>query len=175
DWGGVSVGPLKIALFDVSDVENPKLIDKYEIGEAGSDSEALRDHKAFLFSKEKNLLVIPVREVKDRRYYDKERGYWKQNVWQGAYVFGLNPESGITLKGKITHYDGDEDYGYYYNSPWAVRRALYMDDVLYTVSARLIKMNDLNNINQEVNSIELPYVEQHYYPSPWITRGVEII
>ena len=64
---------VKIALFDVSDVENPKEVDKLEIGERGSDSEALYDHKAFLFDKKRNMLVIPIREVGDR-YKTSEYG-----------------------------------------------------------------------------------------------------
>ncbi|PKL57919.1 MAG: hypothetical protein CVV34_05025, partial [Methanomicrobiales archaeon HGW-Methanomicrobiales-5] len=51
DWGGVSTQGLKLALFDVSDVEHPRLVGKVEIGDAGSDSAALSDHKAFLFDK----------------------------------------------------------------------------------------------------------------------------
>jgi len=84
---------MKLSLFDVSDVSNPTEISKYIIGERGTDSDALRDHKAFLFSKEKNLLVIPVRLAEGGRY----------NTWQGAYVFNVDLNSGFTLKGKISH------------------------------------------------------------------------
>lgn len=84
---------MKLSLFDVSDVSNPTEISKYIIGERGTTSEALNDHKAFLFSKEKNLLVIPVRLAEGGRY----------NTWQGAYVFNIDLTNGITLKGKISH------------------------------------------------------------------------
>jgi len=165
-WGGVSIKGVKLALFDVSDVENPKEIDKYEIGDSGTDSEALREHKAFLFDKEKNILVIPVREVKGNRYYDSRYGYYRQRIWQGAYVFGLTPEDGFELKGRITHTEGEEDNRYYYGSPTAVRRSLYMDDVLYTVSGVKIKMNDIDDIDEEINEVDLPY-ESFRYPTPY--------
>ena len=165
EWGGTSIKGVKIALFDVSDVKNPKEIDKVEIGDQGTDSEALRDHKAFLFDKEKNILVIPVREVKEDRFYDKLVGYYRQRVWHGAYVFGLTPEDGFKLKGKISHYEGDEgEKWYWWQSPSSVRRSLYMDDVLYTISAKYIKMNDLEDIEEEINEVELPYNEGRYYP-----------
>ena len=45
---------LKISLFDVSDVENPEEIAKYVSESRYADSTALYEHKAFLFSKEKN-------------------------------------------------------------------------------------------------------------------------
>ena len=172
EWGGVSVKGVKLALFDVSDVKNPKQLDKYEIGDSGTDSEALHEYKAFLFDKSKNLLVIPVTEVRGKMEYDSRLGYYRQRLWQGAYVFGLTLE-GFEVKGKITHNEGDEqsDY-YYYGSPNAVRRSLYMDDVLYTVSMGKIKANDLNDIENEIKEIKLPYEKQRYdYPYPVKTAG----
>ena len=92
------VSGVKIALFDVSDVSNPKENAKYEIKSEGqwtwSSSEALYEHKAFLFDKEKNLLVVPIQYS----YYFGE----KYRNWNGAYVFDIDFNS-IELKGKITH------------------------------------------------------------------------
>jgi len=157
EWGGVSTKGVKLALFDVSDVKSPKQLAKYEIGESGTDSEALREHKAFLFDKKKNLLVIPVTEVKGKLEYDERVGYYRQRYWQGAYVFGLTPEDGFEVKGKITHNENDEqDRYYWWGSPNVVRRSLYMDDMLYTVSDGKIKANDLSDL-KEIKEIKLPY------------------
>lgn len=49
EWGGATNGGVKLSLFDVSDVENPKEIDSYVIGDSGASSIALDDHKAFFF------------------------------------------------------------------------------------------------------------------------------
>lgn len=165
DWGGISTRGVKLALFDVSDVENPKELDKYEIGEAGTDSEALREHKAFLFDKKKNLLVIPVTEIKGKQIYDSRYGYYRQRIWQGAYVFDLTLEKGFEVKGKITHNEGD-DLAYWWDSPNVVRRSLFMDDVLYTVSPSKIKANDLNDVSKEIKEIKLPYEQPKNYPYP---------
>ena len=173
EWGGISTKGLKLALFDVSDVKNPKPVDTIEIGEAGTDSEALRDHKAFLFDKQKNILVVPVTEVKGKLEYDPKAGYYKQRYWQGAYVLGITPADGFKIKGKITHNEGDENQDWYwYGSPNAVRRALYMDDVLYTVSMTKIKANDLGNIDKELKEIKLPYEKEQYpYPVPYMAEA----
>jgi len=164
-------GGVKLSLFDVSDVKNPKQVDSIQIGDPGSDSEALRDHKAFLFDKEKNLLVIPLREVKGKRYYDSRFGY-RQRVWQGAYVFGITPKDGFEIKGKIAHSEGEEDYGYYWGSPNAVRRSLYMDDVLYTISPSFIKANDLGDLDKELGEVELPFSKRGYPPYPVMEIGI---
>ena len=107
-WGGVSTLGLKLALFDVSDVNNPAMIDKVEIGVAGTDSEALRDHKAFLFDRSKNLLVIPVEEVREVSLYEGKTAPYTMQYWNGAYVFGVTPETGFVLRGKVAHGTGQE-------------------------------------------------------------------
>ena len=172
EWGGISTKGIKLALFDVSDVANPKLIDKYEIGQEGSDSEALHDHKAFLFDKEKNILAIPVRETKGR-YYDEKYGYYNWRVWQGAYVFSISADEGFKLKGTITHSDADENSNDYWYSPNAVRRSFYMDNVLYTISTKKIKANDINNIDNEIKEIDLPY-ENPDYPVTIMPLGIGV-
>jgi inhibitor of cysteine peptidase len=169
-WGGVSVAGLKLALFDVSDVNNPELIDKVEIGKAGTDSEALYEHKAFLFDKQKNLLVIPVREVKRIDITGGKYPSYTQKIWQGAYVFSLTPQTGFVLRGTISH-DDDADPYQFWGSPSAVRRSLYINDVLYTISRSSVVMNDLDDIQKKINEIELPSetVNGPYrYPEPGI-------
>jgi uncharacterized secreted protein with C-terminal beta-propeller domain len=168
-WGGVSTGGLKLALFDVTDVNNPTQVDTVEIGEAGTDSEALREHKAFLFDHEKNLLVIPVREVKKNVYADSKYNPYGQRIWQGAYVFTVTADAGFTLRGTVSH-DDDADPGYYWDAPGAVKRSLFMDSVLYTISSKKIVMNNLVNVTH-INEVDLPY--QGYggtYPYPM--RGI---
>ena len=58
---------MKVSLFDVSDVNDLKVKSEVILGDSGSDSEVIRDHKAFLFNKEDELLVIP------SIIYEKER------------------------------------------------------------------------------------------------------
>jgi len=132
---------VKIALFDVSDPEHPKEISKYEAGGWGTDSYALGDHKAFLFSRSKNLLVIPIGE------------YWSQD----AYVFHISVDNGIVLRGNISHSENDvySGSGYLYYRDCSVKRSLYIENVLYTISDGLVKMNDLADLSA-INSVELP-------------------
>ncbi len=150
EWGGVRTGGLKFSLFDVSDVANPKEVDTYVAGESGSDSYALRDHKAFLFSKDKNLLVVPasLRE-------DSITGRGK--YFRGALVFTVN-NKGFELKGRVSHtperdLEQYEDM-YYPSYEESVKRGLYIDDVLYTFSDRYLKMNNLDDLDL-VKNLEL--------------------
>jgi len=164
EWGGVSTSGVKLALFDVSDVANPKQLDKVQIGDAGSDSAALTDHHAFLFDRSKNLLVIPVRAVSTAPVIKGDYYNYQPQIWYGAYVFGLTPQTGFTLRGTVQHGSGDSGYYYYGSSTSEVKRSLYIGDVLYTMSSKQIKANALDNLNTTIATIPLPGVGDVLYP-----------
>nr|MDO8135029.1 beta-propeller domain-containing protein [Candidatus Njordarchaeum guaymaensis] len=151
---------VKISLFDVSDVENPVEIGKYEIGDRGTDSPILWDHKALLFDKERNLLAIPVlvAEINEKQYPGGvPPNTYGDYVWQGVYVFNVSADA-LTLRGRIAHAEVSPDLlksGYYFDSSYEVKRSLYIDDVLYTVSDKKVKMNNLENL-EVIGEIELP-------------------
>jgi uncharacterized secreted protein with C-terminal beta-propeller domain len=151
---------VKLSLFDVSDVQNPKVVGQYEIGDRGTDSPALQDHKAFLFDRSKNLLVIPVSvaEIDAAKYpYGVPPYAYGDYVWQGAYVFNISLEKGLELKGRITHC-GDANpvqSWYYYSSSCSIERSLYIGNILYTISDAEVKLNSLGDLS-EIKVIDLP-------------------
>jgi len=123
---------LKISLFDVTNVSKPKELYKVNLGGQGSYSEAQYNHKAFMFSKEKNILSIPV---------DIRNGYEDNNGKQGAAVFTVSL-NGIKEKGIISHSDDINRNSELYNLS-IVRRTLYIDDVLYAVSNEKITASNI--------------------------------
>jgi uncharacterized secreted protein with C-terminal beta-propeller domain len=158
--GGTITTGVKISLFDVSDFNNPKEVDKYEIGLQGTDSPILYDHKAFLYSSTKNILVIPVTEITSK-IKSGEYSY-KTTVWNGAYVFKVSAE-GFYLSGKVRHSSAETQYYYWFNQA-SVRRSLYLDNNLFTISSKYVKVNDLNNSLADLNTILLPYSDENPYP-----------
>lgn len=60
EWGGTVTAGFKIALFDVTDPNNPKQEAVEHIGDQGTYSELLNNHKALLFDKAKELLAFPI-------------------------------------------------------------------------------------------------------------------
>lgn len=149
---------LKLALFDVSNVSSPKERAKVVVGDRGTDSEALRDHKAFLFSRERSLLVLPVDlALIEGHRFAEDRAFpaYGRPVFQGAYVWSLTPERGFEFRGRITHHDADgPDYGLRYGSDLTIRRSLYIGETLYTVSEGVVKMNSLDTL-EEVGKVRL--------------------
>ena len=136
---------VKLSLFDVSNVNDPKQLTKYVIGDRGTDSPILRDHKAFLFDKSNDgLLVIPVNLFDiDETKYPPGPSTYGTFVWQGAYVFNLTPTGGFVLNGNVTHIENQDDL---YNGDNWVNRALYIGNTLYTVSNAKVKLNSLENL-----------------------------
>jgi uncharacterized secreted protein with C-terminal beta-propeller domain len=126
---------MKIAIFDVTDPENPIEMWKEEIGDRGTESELLNNHKALLFSKDKNLLAFPIRVA---TVNEKDRTAWTygDTTFVGAYVYEITLDKGFVLKAKLTNLT-DEDWkklGYYYYGDKTIDRLIYINDVLYTIA-----------------------------------------
>jgi inhibitor of cysteine peptidase len=139
---------LKISLFDVSNVEKPKEIAKFVTNEQYAQSNAEYEHKAFLFSKAKNLLVIPAYSY-SYTYYDNGMPR-REDSYNGAMVFNITKDE-IELRGIIDHSMGTSSYNYY--SP-TVERSLYINDMLYTKSPNLLRINKLSDLSK-VKNLEL--------------------
>ncbi|HWQ41001.1 MAG TPA: beta-propeller domain-containing protein [Desulfosporosinus sp.] len=152
---------LKLAVFDVTDVSQPVEMFKTIIGDRGTDSEVLHNHKALLFDKDKGILSFPVTlmEVNNPVETNSKNGVpeYGQFTFQGAYVYQFDLLKGFTLRGRITHLkDADllKAGQYYVNDSNAIERIIFIKDMLYTISKGTIKANDLASL-QEKNSLIL--------------------
>lgn len=162
---------MKIALFDVTDVANPKVLFNEMIGDRGTDSEVLYNHKALLYDKARNLFAFPVTvaEVKDKTGDKYTGSQYGETVFQGAYVYTLDLRSGFQLKGKITHYDDPGNFAqpdyYWYSDKNTIKRIGYIKDYLYTISTGKIKAIKRDDMS-EAKSLTLPVPE--LVPIPYI-------
>lgn len=146
---------VQVSLFDVSNVSNPIRVANYSIGDRGSDATVLQDHKAFLFDAAKNLLVIPVSValINQTESSDAIPSYaYGDLVFQGAYVFNVSLTAGFVLKGTVTHIENSSQL---WNTNYYVTRALYIGNMLYTVSNAEVKINNLQDLTA-INEISLP-------------------
>lgn len=147
---------MKMAVFDVTDVENPKELWKAEIGDRGTDSPALHDHKAFLYSADKQLLALPIQlaELPASVKNDPARSgsEYGDFTFQGAYIYRLTLDKGFELLGRISHHEDSQAYlksGYYWGDYQNnVDRILYADDTLITASDAMLQFHHLYDLNQ---------------------------
>lgn len=144
---------MKMALFDVSDINNPKMISEEVIGDARTNSTVLENHKSLLLDKERNLLAIPIKNyTTDLSVTENDdifsatnlyTSYLKSRTYNkvGYAVYSLDIANGFNLRGIITHDVNSEDYT-------SDIRGLYIDDLLYTVSNKEIKANNINTLEE---------------------------
>ncbi len=142
---GPIIGGIKIAMFDVTDVANPVEKSKIVLGSSGSSSDVLYNHKALLFSKEKNLFALPV------TLYS---GVGNENrfSFQGAYVYSISPSSGFVLRGTSTHLtqpEVDDSILKWYDTTKNVSRIIWSGTTLYTLSEYGIKSHDLGTMAEK--------------------------
>lgn len=158
---------LKLSLFDVTDVTNPREVAYLGIGDRGSDSPVLHDHKALLFDRARNLLVLPVlvAEInksapRDPYYYNPDAVYGEA-VWNGAYVLNITADN-INVRGRITHFTRAVNNSWeWHDSRSAITRSLYIDETLYTVSGGQIQAHDLKELTLR-GAVVLPSPEEDY-------------
>jgi uncharacterized secreted protein with C-terminal beta-propeller domain len=153
---------VKLALFNVSDMNNPELIDTAIIGDRGSSTPVLHDHKALLFDVNKHLLVLPVSvyEITDnKKEAEKDPGTYGEFKYQGAYVFNITTD-GFILRDRITHLNSSsmnklQRRSWYYGSTDCfVHRSLYIENMLYTISDNKICIHALSDLSL-IHTIEL--------------------
>ncbi|MEM2841696.1 MAG: beta-propeller domain-containing protein, partial [Thermoproteota archaeon] len=151
---------LKISLFDVRKLDDPKEVSKLIIGDRGTDSPVLYDHRAFLLDMRRGVLVLPILVAEiDRSDYPSgvPPNAYGEFTWQGVYVLNVSLDGGIEVRGRITHMDDRDDLlksGFYFYSESQINRAIYIGDVLYTISGERIKASDLSTLEQ-ISTISL--------------------
>lgn len=132
---------MKIALFDVTDPASPKELYKVDIGDRGTDSEVLTDHKAFLFDPARNLLALPVLlaeySAEQKRRPERDVSEYATPAFQGTYVYELTLDRGFRLLGRVTHLEGSTQQrpDFAYSQPQLfIRRNIRIGDTLYSIS-----------------------------------------
>jgi uncharacterized secreted protein with C-terminal beta-propeller domain len=153
--GGVKVKGLKLSLFDFSDLSKPKELSNYIISDEDSDSLALNDHRAFLYSEAKNIISVPASIRADGKL-----------SFSGSLIFTIDGSS-LKLKGKIDHLGNlanNNFWGGYYNDN-LVKRSLYIGNNLFTISDKYLKINNLVDLS-EVKSLILTPGQEDYIITP---------
>ncbi|CEG26361.1 beta-propeller domain-containing protein [Bacillus sp. B-jedd] len=134
---------VKISLFDVSDMHNPKEKFTEIIGGRGTYSPLNYDHKALLFNKDKNVFAFPISVYQN----SKENEYDQIFEYQGAYVYSIDSEKGFVLKAEITHNDNGHP-SVYEEYDGAIKRLLYIGDTIYALSPGKLTSHDLKSYSK---------------------------
>lgn len=134
-FGYEGTNGLKMVMFDVSDFTNPQVLFKTKVGESRyTYSELLYNHKAMLFSKEKNIVAFPLYSSSGGKSYSR------------AAVYEIDLENGFVLKGEIGNVINE------YKKQ--IERIVIVNDTFYTLSKGLVKVADMDNC-EVIKEIEI--------------------
>lgn len=137
---------IKLAIFDVRDVNNP--IEKHVaiLGARGSYAEVLNNHKALLYDEERGIMAFAA-----SLYAETPEMSWGMFNYQGAFFFEVGLQTGFRELGRVTHITADE-YGkvqeYWYAYDAEVRRVLFIEDHYYVISNRMITAHQATGLHE---------------------------
>ena len=123
-------------MFDISNSAEPKEASKLVIEGQNVYTNALYDHKAFLFVKEYNMLAFPI---------SISTGY--KTAIYGTQVVKITPQEGIQEVGRIVTDEKGQDW------TKQVDRIVRINDNLYNVCRSRIIANNLQTL-KETNRVD---------------------
>ncbi|WP_412974999.1 beta-propeller domain-containing protein [Ornithinibacillus sp. 179-J 7C1 HS] len=149
---------IKISVFDVSDPTNP--IEKYSevIGQGGSYSELLHNHKVLFKHQTESIFGFPAVLSETKKVHKGDITYEEYKViFEGALLYEITPD-GIEFLNSITHQGEFKEYPEWTSE---VKRIVLVDDSIYTLSWDKMKVYDLNQ-KKNLATIELPELSFEY-------------
>jgi hypothetical protein len=144
--GGPGPRSLKLSLFDVSDLAQPREAFTQLVGSSYGWSESLYDHKAFNYFAAKGLLAIPYLDW--TQVYTGD--YWSNFVSE-LRVFRVDTAAGFTPVGAISMKDA---YQVINHNQWTwrytpyVRRSVMADDYVYAITDAGVRVAHVSNLSQ---------------------------
>ena len=140
-YGGVTNDTLKISMFDVSDVRNPKEIFNKTFENKNAYSDISYEHKALFFNKSENLIGFPV-------------SWWTRRENKSGLVLYR-----IDMENKKFEEIDDLIEASTYSS---IERAVYIGNNIYTMHMDRIIKYDLKTF-EKIKTLELEYDDEGYY------------
>ncbi|MFE8694776.1 beta-propeller domain-containing protein [Cytobacillus sp. FJAT-53684] len=132
---------VKLSLFDITDLSNPKEKFTEVIGGRGTYSQLNYDHKALLFDKKKNLFAFPI-TVYENGKSTNEMEWDSTFAFQGAYVYNIDLKKGFSLQSKVSHHDSKAIYEEW---EYSINRILYIGDTFYALSPNKISSYEISS------------------------------
>jgi inhibitor of cysteine peptidase len=152
DGDVVRVGGLQLSIFDISNFADPKLVHSRVIGDRGTYSEALYNHKALTFWPERNLLAIPVSLYE---YVKPPESPWEyaSNTFNGLYVYRLSDTYDFDFLGRMDVLARDESRGEPYAPSWS--RGVFMGAYVYAATPATVTAAPVDHIDEPVITLDL--------------------
>lgn len=151
-YGGVTNETVKLSMFDVSDLSNPKEIFSKTLGEGYSYSSVTYDHKLLMYDKQRSLIGFPITM--------KENGKMQESI----LLLNIDLENN---EFKIHSQYTMGSYNYY------MRKVIYIEDILYILCDNKILAFNINT-SDSIGTLDLPYERSNLYKTETSSDTVEL-
>lgn len=138
---------LKLSIFDVTDMANPQELHTATLGVQGTDSEALRNHKAFTYHN--GLLAFPVDLYEGNAVPPSFGNY----TFGGLMVYSVSAEAGFAELGRIATVRQDGPY-YWGLNQWT--RGVFIGEHVYAICDHNIKAAAVADMANLLKTVDLP-------------------
>jgi uncharacterized secreted protein with C-terminal beta-propeller domain len=153
---------IMLQIFDIENMNKPSLVHKEIIGSRGSSSEAATNHLAFNYFGSKKLLALPMNICEKSERAENDGSFGDLMTFAGLLVYKIDTENGFELVRTVPHVAPETDnkyQGYCYNwwtqSNTYVKRSIFMDDYVFSITEDTIKANKLSSLEKDIAIIHL--------------------
>lgn len=102
-WWGTQNDWIKVDLYDISDIKNPKQAYSLSLWDNYSSADALHDPRLFVWDKSKKMLYLTSTLYTSAN--DKNEIYRNSDVFQWTVAINIDAKTGIKEKARISHID----------------------------------------------------------------------
>jgi len=146
---------VQLTIFDISDFSNPVLLHRTgganKIGDRGTTSEALYNHKAFTFWEERGLLAIPI-DLYEHESPPEYPWQWGSLTFKGLYVYRVSVQSGFEHIGRI---ETLSDLNQYWDAYADYTRGVFIDDRVYAITPSIVKSAEVENMEETLETLPI--------------------
>ncbi len=132
--GGVVQDGLKLTLFDVTNPAAPKEKASFLLGNRGSTSEALKNHKALMFHPQQQLIGFPATLYTAQGATAQNPLAGSQTLSFAGYLVIKIKSDGFEIVGTLPNEGGAEGGFMRYDSDNSIQRGIYVGKTLYTIA-----------------------------------------
>jgi hypothetical protein len=141
---------VQLSIFDITDFANPVVLHQEVLGDRGTHSEALHNHKAFTYWAERGLLAIPL-ELHEHEAPAQSPSAWAPWTFTGLQVLRVDIEQGFARIGRISTADAASPTCF--SCGWT--RGLFIEDDVFAVTADAVRAANVDDIPGTIQALDL--------------------
>jgi len=140
---------VQLSVFDVTQFDDPALVDAEVVGDRGTDSEALHEPHAFNYFQPQQMLAVPMTIAEGA---GGEPSAFGSPTFEGLTLFHVDAATGIEPAGRISTASVSTDF-FGYGAGWT--RGVFMGDHVFAVTSSEVSSLPVGDLDAEPTRLPL--------------------